>query len=182
MNHPYAYWIVKIKHNSSKFSNLEFAYSTCHISKVLIVEQREGNPNHLREFLKLSKPRFFNYQDYDRALFIDFLIQNKILHHSWIFYFQSKYKLSFFHYGFTLCGIILVQPLSSSQTFSLGFCKFSKIIVFLKKWLVFPQLLFFFSDFLLAWIIQWDYIIIENMLQQSFPLQKRLLKLSGGMT
>ena len=58
---------VKIKHNADKFSNLDLAFSTCHIYKILIVKQWSGNSNFSREFSKLSKPRFFNYWDYQRA-------------------------------------------------------------------------------------------------------------------
>ena len=59
--------LVKTKHNPNKYSSLELAFSTCHIFKILIVEQWGGNSNFSREFSKPSKPRFFNYWDYQRA-------------------------------------------------------------------------------------------------------------------
>ena len=55
---------VKIKHNADKFSNMDLAFSTCHIYKILTVKQWGGNPNLSREFFEPSKPRFFNYWDY----------------------------------------------------------------------------------------------------------------------
>ena len=55
---------VKIKHNTNKFSNLDLAFFTCHIYKILTVKQWDGNPNLSREFSEPSKPRFFNYWDY----------------------------------------------------------------------------------------------------------------------
>ena len=58
---------VKIKHNADKFSNMGLAFSTCHIYKILTVKQWGGNPNLSREFSEPSKPRFFNYWDYQRA-------------------------------------------------------------------------------------------------------------------
>nr|CAN84177.1 hypothetical protein VITISV_023698 [Vitis vinifera] len=72
---------VKIKHNADKFSNLDLAFSICHIYKILTVKQWGGNPNFSREFSKPSKPRFFNYWDYQIAWFNAFLIQNKDFHH-----------------------------------------------------------------------------------------------------
>ena len=65
---------VKIKHNADKYINLALAFSTCHIYKILTVKQWGGNPNFSREFSKLSKPRFFNNWDYQRAWFNAFLI------------------------------------------------------------------------------------------------------------
>ena len=81
---------VKIKHNADKFSNMGLAFSTCHIYKILTVKQWGGNPNLSREFSEPSKPRFFNYWDYQRAWFNAFLIQNRDFHHSWMFYFPSR--------------------------------------------------------------------------------------------
>ena len=52
---------VKIKHNVDKYSNLDLAFSTYHIYKILTVMQWGGNLNFSREFFKPSKPRFFNY-------------------------------------------------------------------------------------------------------------------------
>ena len=45
---------VKIKHNADKFSNLDLAFSICHIYKILTVKQWGGNPNFSREFSKPS--------------------------------------------------------------------------------------------------------------------------------
>ena len=45
---------IKIKHNADKFSNLDLAFSTCHIYKILTVKQWSGNPNFSREFSKPS--------------------------------------------------------------------------------------------------------------------------------
>ena len=55
---------VKIKHSADKYSNLDLAFSTYHIYKILTVKQWGGNPNFSREFSKTSKLRFFNYWDY----------------------------------------------------------------------------------------------------------------------
>ena len=52
---------VKIKHNTDKFSNLDLAFSTYHIYKILTVKQWGENPNFSRELSEPSKPRFFNY-------------------------------------------------------------------------------------------------------------------------
>ena len=76
------------------------AFSTCHIYKILTVKQWGGNPNLSREFSEPSKPRFFNYWDYQRAWFNAFLIQNRDFHHSWMFYFPSKNQLSSFPFWF----------------------------------------------------------------------------------
>ena len=92
--------ICSIKHNADKFSNMGLAFSTCHIYKILTVKQWGGNPNLSREFSEPSKPRFFNYWDYQRAWFNAFLIQNRDFHHSWMFYFPSKNQLSSFPFWF----------------------------------------------------------------------------------
>ena len=81
---------VKIKHNANKFSNLDLAFSTCHIYKIVTIKKWGGNPNFSREFSEPSKPRFFNYWDYQRAWFNACLIQDRDFQHSWMFYFPSK--------------------------------------------------------------------------------------------
>ena len=87
------------------------AFSTCHIYKILIVKQWGVNPNLSREFSEPSKPRFFNYWDYQRAWFNAFLIQNRDFHHSWMFYFPSKNQLSSFPFWFTIGVLIMVRLL-----------------------------------------------------------------------
>ena len=91
---------VKIKHNTDKYSNLDLAFSTYHIYKILTVKQWGGNPNFSRKFSEPSKPRFSNYWDYQRAWFNAFLIQNRGFHHSWMFYFPSKHQFSSFPFWF----------------------------------------------------------------------------------
>ena len=124
---------VKIKHNADKFSKLDLAFSTYHIYKILTVKQWGGNPNFSREFSEPSKPRFFNYWDYQKAWFT-FLIQNRDFHHSWMFYFPSKNQLSsfpfWFHNWWTYFGPsikILPKPILD------GFELFSSFFIIPKK-------------------------------------------------
>ena len=138
-------------------------FSTFHIYKILTVKQWGGNPNLLREFSEPSKPRFFNYWDYQRAWFNAFLIQNKDFHHSWMFYFSSKNQFSsfpfWFHSWWTYFGPsikILPKPILD------GFELFNSSFVIPRELSAFPPLLFIFSKFGLTWIVQWDYIIIVD--------------------
>lgn len=142
---------------------MSLAFSTCHIYKILTVKQWGGNPTLSREFSEPSKPRFFNYWDYQRAWFNAFLIQNRDFHHSWMFYFPSKNQLSSFpfwfyswwnYYGPTIK--ILPKPILD------GFELFRSSFDIPRELSAFPPLLFFFSKFGLAWIVQWDYIIITD--------------------
>ena len=167
---------VKIKHHADKFSNIGLAFSTCHIYKILTVKQWGGNPNLSREFSEPSKPRFFNYWDYQRAWFNAFLIQNRDFHHSWMFYFPSKNQLSSFpfwfyswwtYYGPTIK--ILPKPILD------GFELFRSSFNIPRELSAFPPLLFFFSNFGLAWIVQWDYIIITDE-SAAFPSLGRTFK------
>ena len=168
---------VKIKHNADKFSNLDLAFSTCHIYKILTVKQWGGNPNLSREFSEPSKPRFFNYWDYQKAWFNAFLIQNRDFHHSWMFYFPSKNQLSsfpfWFHSWWTYFGPstkILSKPVLD------GFELFNSSFVIPRELSAFPHLLFFFNNFGLAWIIQWDYLIIADE-SATFPTYHIPLKI-----
>ena len=151
-------------------------FSTCHIFKILTVKQWGGNPKFSREFSKPSKPRFFNYWDHQRAWFDAFLIQNEDFHHSWMFYFPSKNQLSSFpfwfyswwtYYGPTIK--ILPKPILD------GFVLFRSSFNIPRELSAFPPLLFFFSNFGLAWIVQWDYIIITDE-SAAFPSLGRTFK------
>ena len=131
---------VKIKHNADKFSNLDLAFSTYHIYKILTVKQWDGNPNFSRECSKPSKPKIFNYWDYQRAWFNAFLIQNKDFHHSGMFYFPSKHQLPsfpfWFHNWWTYFGPtikILPKPILD------GFELFQSSFVIPRELSVFPN-------------------------------------------
>ena len=137
---------IKIKHNVDKYNNLDLTFSTCHIFKILTVKQWDGNPNFSREFSKPSKPRFFNYWDYQRAWFNAFLIQNKDFHHSWMFYFPSKHQLPsfpfWFHNWWTYFGsTIKILP----KLILDGFKLFKSSFVTPIELSTFPPLLFFFQ-------------------------------------
>ena len=80
-----------------------------------------------------------------------------------MFYFPSKHQLPsfpfWFHNWWTYFGPtikILPKPILD------GFELFKSSFVTPRKLLVFPLLLFFFSEFGLAWIVQWDYINITD--------------------
>ena len=142
---------IKIKHNVDKYSNLDLAFSTCHIYKILTVKQWGGNPNFSREFSKLSKPRFFNYWDYKRAWFNVFLIQNRDFHHSWMFYFPSKHQipsfLFWFHNWWTyFCPTVKILPKPILDGFEL----FNSFFVIPSNFQRFPICYSFFSEFGLA--------------------------------
>ena len=167
---------VKIKHNVDKFINLGLVFSTCHIYKILTVKQWGGNPTFSREFFEPSKPRFFNYWDYQRAWFNAFLIQNRDFHHSCMLYFPSKNQISsfpfWFHSWWTYFGPsikILPKPILD------GFELFNSSFVIPRELSAFPYLLFFFSKFGIAWIVQWDYIIITDE-SAVFPTLGRTFK------
>ena len=61
-----------------------------------------------------------------------------------------------FHFGFTIGGLILVQLLRFSQNPSWMVWNYSKVHFFFipRELLAFPHLLFFFSEFGLAWIVK----------------------------
>ena len=167
---------VKIKHNADKYSNLDLAFSTYHIYKILTVKQWGGNPIFSREFSKPSKPRFFNYQDYQRAWFNAFLIQNKDFHHPWMFYFPSKHQIPsfpfWFHNQWTYFGLtnkILPKPILD------GFELFNSSFVIPRELSAFSRLLFFFNEFGIAWIVQWDYTIIKDE-SVAFPVLRWTFK------
>ena len=152
---------VKIKHNTDKYSNLDLAFFTYHIYKILTVKQWGGNPNFSRKFSEPSKPRFSNYWDYQRAWFNAFLIQNRGFHHSWMFYFPSKHQFSsfpfWFHNWWTYFGPsikILPKPILD------GFKLFNSSFVIPSELSIFPFLLFFFNKYGLTWVVQWELIII----------------------
>ena len=80
-----------------------------------------------------------------------------------MFYFPSKHQLPFFPFRFhnwwTYFGPtikILPKPILD------GFELFNSFFVIPKELSAFPYLLFFFSEFGIAWIVQWDYIIIVD--------------------
>ena len=56
-----------------------------------------------------------------------------------------------------------------------GFELFNNSFVIPRELSVFPPLLFFFSNFGLAWIVQWDYIIIDDE-STAFPTLGRTFK------
>ena len=56
-----------------------------------------------------------------------------------------------------------------------GFELFQSSLVIPRELSTFPPLLFFFSEFGLAWIVQWDYIIIADE-SAAFPTLGRTFK------
>ena len=56
-----------------------------------------------------------------------------------------------------------------------GFELFSSSFIIPKELSAFPPLLFFFSNFGLAWIVQWDYLIIADE-SAAFPTLRRTFK------
>ena len=119
---------------------------------------------------------YIYYWDYQKAWFNTFLIQNRDFHHSWMFYFPSKNQLSsfpfWFHNWWTYFDPsikILPKPVLE------GFELFSSSFIIPKELSAFPPLLFFFSNFGLAWIVQWDYLIIADE-SAVFPTLRRTFK------
>ena len=80
-----------------------------------------------------------------------------------MFYFPSKHQVPFFPFWFhnwwTYFGpTVKFLPKPILNEFEL----FNSSFVILRELSAFPPLLFFFSEFALAWIVQWDYIIITD--------------------
>ena len=93
-----------------------------------------------------------------------------------MFYFPSKNQLSsfpfWFHNWWTYFDPsikILPKPVLE------GFELFSSSFIIPKELSAFPPLLFFFSNFGLAWIVQWDYLIIADE-SAAFPTLRRTFK------
>ena len=93
-----------------------------------------------------------------------------------MFYFPSKHQIpSFlfcFHNWWTYFGPtikILPKPIWD------GFELFNSSFVIPRELSAFPHLLFFFSEFGLAWIVQWDYTIITDE-STTFPALGRTFK------
>ena len=104
------------------------------------------------------------------------MVQNRDFHHSWMFYFSSKHQLSSFpfqiHNWWTYFGpSIKILP----KTILDGFELLNSSFVIPRELSAFPLLLFFFSKFGLAWIVQWDYIIIADE-SVAFPTIGRTFK------
>ncbi|RVW83333.1 hypothetical protein CK203_038862 [Vitis vinifera] len=104
-------------------------------------------------------------------------IVNRDFHHSWMFYFPSKNQLSSFpfwfyswwtYYGPTIK--ILPKPILD------GFELFRSSFDIPENFQLFPFTILF-SKFGLAWIVQWDYIIITDE-SAAFHLWEGLLKLN----
>ena len=101
------------------YQSLIYIYiSTCHIQKILTIKQWDGKPNLSREFTKPSRPRFYNYCDYQRAQFNVFLIQNKDFCHDGCFISLPSINFPFL-FGSIVGGFILVLLLRFSQNLSL---------------------------------------------------------------
>ena len=90
-----------------------------------------------------------------------------------MFYFPSKNQVSsfpfWFHNWWTYFGPsikILSKPILD------GFELFRSFFDIPRELLAFPHLLFFFSKFGLAWIVQWDYIIIADESAAFQPLRR----------
>ena len=80
-----------------------------------------------------------------------------------MFYFPSEHQLSSFPFWFHnwwiyFCPSIKILPKPILDGVELFNCSF----VIPRELSAFPHLLFFFSKFGLAWIVQWDYIIIAD--------------------
>ena len=133
------------------------------------------------EGILISQGNSLNLQNQDFLTigivwFNAFLIQNRDFHHSWMFYFPSKNQFSsfpfWFHNWWTYFGSsikILLKPILD------GFELFNSSFVIPRELLAFSPLLFFFSKFGLAWIVQWDYIIIADE-SATFPTLGRTFK------
>ena len=93
-----------------------------------------------------------------------------------MFYFPSKHQLSsfpfWFHNWWTYFGpSIKILP----KLILDGFELFNSSFVIPRELSAFPPSLFFFNKFGLAWIVQWDYIIIADE-SAAFPTLGRTFK------
>ena len=93
-----------------------------------------------------------------------------------MFYFPSKHQIPSFPFWFynwwTYFGpIVKILPKPILDGFEL----FNSFFVILRELSAFSPLLFFFSEFCLAWIVQWDYVIITNE-STTFPVLGRTFK------
>ena len=80
-----------------------------------------------------------------------------------MFYFPSKHHVPSFPFWFHNWWIYFVPTVKILPKPILnGFELFNGSFVIPRELLAFPPLLFFFSEFGLTWIVQWDYIIITD--------------------
>lgn len=143
---------IEITHNPDRNDSNRIAFSKCEIKKVLRPQDWRTGIYQKRPFSQSFIPQEFSYKDYQKAWFHTFCLTHTT--HSWFFIFDKTCPKRFpkwFQQWFNFFGLNeKIFPLSVLE----GYHLFTKNFNNSKD-----PLLAFSSNFLIAWIMSWQFHI-----------------------